>query len=96
MPHRQSCSGSSMRRGGSKERHFEALPGHPHGWQSGVVIRDVTELSWPSWPCGERGALAQFALDGAGDGVWTGTGAGRVFRSRWMAMLVTCARGDRW
>ncbi|MBN9696652.1 MAG: PAS domain S-box protein [Zoogloea sp.] len=78
----------ASRRGG-KERHFEARFRAIRTGGSLAVIRDVTELKLAELALRESEARWQFALDGAGDGVWDwNLVSGRVFRSqRWMAML---------
>ncbi|NML24962.1 PAS domain S-box protein [Zoogloea dura] len=78
----------ASRRGG-KGRHFEARFRAIRTGGSLAVIRDVTDLKLAELALRESEARWQFALDGAGDGVWDwNLATGRVFRSlRWTAML---------
>ncbi len=72
----------SSRRGASRLRHFEArLRVVPTGGAL-VVIRDMTDQKETELALRESEARWQFALDGAGDGVWDWNIAeNRVFRS---------------
>lgn len=72
----------SSRRGSDRLRHFEArLRAVPTGGAL-VVIRDMTDQKETELALRESEARWQFALDGAGDGVWDWNIAeGRVFRS---------------
>lgn len=78
---------SSARHG--SRRHFEARLGAIPTGGTLLVLRDVTELKDAELALRESEARWQFALDGAGDGVWDWSIAtGRVFRSkRWLTML---------
>ncbi|MCK6371160.1 MAG: PAS domain-containing sensor histidine kinase, partial [Gammaproteobacteria bacterium] len=78
---------SSARHG--SRRHFEARLGAIRTGGTLLVLRDVTELKDAELALRESEARWQFALDGAGDGVWDWSSAtGRVFRSkRWLTML---------
>lgn len=78
----------ASRRGGG-ERHFEARFRAVRTGGALAVIRDVTERKQAELALRESEARWQFALDGAGDGVWDwNTVTGKVFRSeRWRQML---------
>lgn len=78
----------ASRRGGS-ERHFEARFQAVSTGGSLAVIRDVTEKRVAELALRESEARWQFALDGAGDGVWDwNIRTGHVYRSpRWITML---------
>lgn len=78
----------ASRRGG-KERHFEARFQAVRTGGSLAVIRDVTERQLAELALRESEARWQFALDGAGDGVWDwNIVTGHVYRSpRWITML---------
>jgi len=84
----------SSRRGG-RERHFEARFRAVRTGGALSVIRDVTERKEAELALRESEARWQFALDGAGDGVWDwNIVTGKVFRSpRWLNML-GYAEGD--
>ena len=74
---------------GGKQRHFEARFRAVRTGGALAVIRDVTDLKETELALRESEARWQFALDGAGDGVWDwNIVTGRVFRSpRWLSML---------
>ncbi len=74
---------------GGRVRHFEARLRAVRTGGTLVVIRDMTELKETELALRESEARWQFALDGAGDGVWDwNIPAGKVFRSkRWHTML---------
>lgn len=78
----------ASRRGGT-ERHFEARFQAVRTGGSLAVIRDVTERRLAELALRESEARWQFALDGAGDGVWDwNIITGHVYRSpRWITML---------
>ncbi|MBL7650421.1 MAG: PAS domain-containing protein, partial [Candidatus Hydrogenedentes bacterium] len=78
----------ASRRGGT-ERHFEARFQAVRTGGSLAVIRDVTERRVAELALRESEARWQFALDGAGDGVWDwNIRTGHVYRSpRWVTML---------
>lgn len=78
----------ASRRGGG-ERHFEARFRAVRTGGALSVIRDVTERKEAELALRESEARWQFALDGAGDGVWDwNILTGKVFRSpRWLHML---------
>lgn len=84
----------SSRRGGC-ERYFEARFRAVRTGGALSVIRDVTERKEAELALRESEARWQFALDGAGDGVWDwNIVTGKVFRSpRWLHML-GYAEGD--
>ncbi len=82
------CSGQvqrleySSRRGADRLRHFEARLRSVRTGGTLLVIRDMTDLKETELALRESEARWQFALDGAGDGVWDWNIAeGRVFRS---------------
>lgn len=88
------CSGALQRieyasRRGGVERHFEARFQAVRTGGSLAVIRDVTERRLAELALRESEARWQFALDGAGDGVWDwNIVTGHVYRSpRWITML---------
>ena len=71
----------SSRRGGHL-RHFEARMRAVRTGGTLVVIRDVTDLKEAELALRESEARWQFALDGAGDGVWDwNIVEGKIFRS---------------
>ncbi|WP_161493230.1 PAS domain-containing protein [Zoogloea sp. LCSB751] len=74
---------------GGKLRHFEARFRAVRTGGALAVIRDVTDLKETELALRESEARWQFALDGAGDGVWDwNIVTGRIFRSpRWLSML---------
>ncbi len=76
-------------RGDEGERHFEARFQAVRTGGSLAVIRDVTERRLAELALRESEARWQFALDGAGDGVWDwNIATGHVYRSpRWITML---------
>ena len=76
-------------RRGESERHFEARFQAVRTGGSLAVIRDVTERQQAESALRESEARWQFALDGAGDGVWDwNIVTGHVYRSpRWITML---------
>ena len=78
----------ASRRGG-EQRHFEARFQAVSTGGSLAVIRDVTEHRLAELALRESEARWQFALDGAGDGVWDwNIVTGHVYRSpRWITML---------
>lgn len=74
---------------GGRQRHFEARFRAVRTGGALAVIRDVTDLKETELALRESEARWQFALDGAGDGVWDwNIASGKVFRSpRWLSML---------
>ncbi len=78
----------STREGGAS-RHFEARFRAVRTGGTLAVVRDVTDLKEAELALRESEARWQFALDGAGDGVWDwNLSTGKVFRStRWVSML---------
>ncbi|MBS0348346.1 MAG: PAS domain-containing protein [Proteobacteria bacterium] len=74
---------------GGRQRHFEARFRAVRTGGALAVIRDMTDLKEAELALRESEARWQFALDGAGDGVWDwNIASGRVFRSpRWLSML---------
>lgn len=79
----------ASRRGRTRPRHYEARLRSVRTGGILVVIRDVTDLKEIELALRESEARWQFALDGAGEGVWDwDIPSGRVFRSeRCLAML---------
>lgn len=76
-------------RGRTRPRHYEARLRSVRTGGILVVIRDVSDLKETELALRESEARWQFALDGAGEGVWDwDIDSGRVFRSdRCLAML---------
>ena len=84
---------SSARHG--SQRHFEARLGAIRTGGTLLVLRDVTELKDAELALRESEARWQFALDGAGDGVWDWSIAtGRVFRSRRLLTMLGFEPGE--
>jgi len=84
----------SSRRGG-RMRHFEARLRTVRTGGTLVVVRDVTDLKEAELALRESEARWQFALDGAGDGVWDwNIVTGQVFRSARCLTMLGYAPGE--
>ena len=84
----------SSRRGG-RMRHFEARLRTVSTGGSLLVVRDVTDLKEAELALRESEARWQFALDGAGDGVWDwNIATGHVFRSERCLTMLGYAPGE--